>query len=76
MIEYAIFILRGGKAMSDFMPRKQQKEAITIRMEDGKAQRITYLATKFHLSRSAFVNQCVDYALSRLDIDKYKKEDR
>ena len=56
--------------MSDFMPKRQKKQAITIRMEVWKVQRITYFAAKFNLSRCAFVNQCIDYALSMMEMGK------
>ena len=52
--------------MSDFMPRQYKKEPITIRVDQGKLERIDRTAASFDMSRSQFINQCIDYALSHI----------
>ncbi|MCI8335921.1 MAG: CopG family transcriptional regulator [Peptococcaceae bacterium] len=56
--------------MSDFIPKGYTKQQITIRIDEQKLEKIDRIAAKFNLSRSAFVNQCIDYALSMMEIGK------
>lgn len=52
--------------MHDFIPKPYKKDPITIRMEPDKYSKIDLLAAKYDLSRSEFINQCVDYALEHM----------
>lgn len=49
--------------MSDFIPKPYKKEPITIRVSQNTLERLDTLAAKTNLSRSALINQCIDYAL-------------
>lgn len=59
--------------MSDFIPKQYKKEPITIRIDFGKLERIDKLASIYNLSRSEFINQCINYALDH--IPDTKKQD-
>lgn len=52
--------------MAAFIPRQYKKEPITIRISPDKLERIDKTATDFDMSRSEFINQCIDYALSHI----------
>lgn len=52
--------------MSKFIPKPYKKEPITIRMSSEKIEQIDRLSAEFNLSRSAFINQCIDYAMEHI----------
>ena len=52
--------------MADFIPKQYPKEPITIRIAPDKLAQIDAFAAKFNMSRSEFINQCIDYALNNL----------
>ena len=52
--------------MDIFMPRQYKKEQITIRIPFDKLEQIDRLAAAFHMSRSDFINQCVDFAVRNM----------
>ena len=52
--------------MADFIPKQYTKEPITIRIAPDKLAQIDAFAAKFNMSRSEFINQCIDYALNHL----------
>lgn len=52
--------------MKNFVPAPYKSEPVTIRIPVEKLQKIDDLAQKSKLSRSAFINQCIDYALENL----------
>ena len=52
--------------MADFIPKQYTKEPITIRIAPDKLTQIDAFAAKFNMSRSEFINQCIDYALNNL----------
>ena len=49
--------------MANFIPKQYKKEATTIRLDSEKLEKIDKMAAKYNISRSAFINQCIDYAL-------------
>ena len=53
--------------MHNFMPKPYKKEQITIRIDMELLMRIDWLAAGFHLSRSRFIAQCVDYAMTHME---------
>ena len=55
--------------MADFIPKQYTKEPITIRIAPDKLAQIDAFAAKFNMSRSEFINQCIDYALNNLTPD-------
>ena len=46
--------------MADFIPKQYTKEPITIRIAPDKLAQIDAFAAKFNMSRSEFINQCID----------------
>ena len=52
--------------MSDFIPKQYTKEPITIRVDFQKLEKIDRLAASYNLSRSGFINQCIDYAMDHM----------
>ena len=56
--------------MAGFIPKQYKKEPITIRISDDKLKIIDKAAADFDMSRSEFINQCIDYALEHMDKDK------
>ncbi len=59
--------------MKNFIPKQYKKEPITLRVDLTKLQLIDKLAEEYNLSRSAFINQCIDYAIKNMDADRTKK---
>ena len=52
--------------MSDFIPKQYKKDPITIRVDFYKLEKIDRLAATYDLSRNAFINQCIDYAIEHM----------
>jgi metal-responsive CopG/Arc/MetJ family transcriptional regulator len=52
--------------MKDFVPKQYKVEPITIRIPFEKLQKIDQLAEESGLSRSKFINQCIDFAIEHL----------
>ncbi len=62
--------------MSDFIPKQYKKDPITIRIDFEKLERIDKLASRYNLSRSEFINQCINYALAHMpEIEKQAAEE-
>jgi metal-responsive CopG/Arc/MetJ family transcriptional regulator len=60
--------------VSDFIPKQYKKDPITIRIDFKKLDKIDKLAAQYNLSRSEFINQCIDYALENMS--KTKQADK
>ena len=52
--------------MADFIPKQYKKEQFTIRMEQEMLTEVDKLATKYGLSRSEFIVQCVRFAMEHM----------
>ena len=61
--------------MANFIPKPYKTEQITILLPLDRLAQVDELATKYNLSRSAFINQCVDYALENLLEMEIKNEE-
>ena len=55
--------------MSKFIPKQYKKEPITLRIDIEKLKEIDRLAAQNDLSRSAFINQCIDYSIEHMRSD-------
>ena len=55
--------------MATFIPKQYKKEPITIRLSPEKLETVDKTATKYDMSRSEFINQCIDYALEHMKKD-------
>ena len=56
--------------MSKFIPKQYKKEPITLRIDIEKLKEID--AAQYDLSRSAFINQCIDYSIEHMRSDSEK----
>lgn len=52
--------------MTNFIPKPYKTEQVTIRLPLELLSIVDDLAGQYNLSRSAFINQCVEYALDNL----------
>ena len=52
--------------MADFIPKQYRKDPITIRLMPEKLECVDRAAADFHMSRSEFINQCIDFALEHM----------
>ena len=53
--------------MKNFIPKMYKTEPITIRVKEDKLRRIDQAADKAGVSRSEFINQCIDYAMEHME---------
>ena len=61
---------RGEVKMINFIPKEYKTDAVTIRIAKEKIEKIDKLAADNNLSRSKFINQCIDFALEHMLKDK------
>ena len=62
--------------MPDFVPKQYKKDPITIRIGFEKLEKIDRFAAEYDLSRSEFINQCINYALENIqDLKKQPDEE-
>ena len=52
--------------MKNFNPKPYKTESVTFRMDSEKLAIVDRLAAKFQMSRSSFINRCVEYALENM----------
>ena len=52
--------------MADFIPKQYHKDPITVRLTPDKLEIIDRAASKYHISRSEFISQCIDFALEHM----------
>lgn len=52
--------------MSSFIPRQYATEQITIRVDSAVLAQVEQAAASYNLSRNAFINQCIQYALDHM----------
>ena len=52
--------------MSGFIPKQYKKEPITVRIDLKKLENIDKLALTYKISRSEFINQCIDFAMENM----------
>lgn len=60
----------GGDFLSGFVPRPYSKQQITVRLDESVIKRIDELSSKLKISRSALINQCIEYALEAIKTNK------
>lgn len=59
--------------MKKFIPSKNEKIVISIRIESDKINTIDKIANKIDISRNELINQCLDYAINNLEFDENEK---
>ena len=52
--------------MANFIPKQYKKEPVTIRVSLDKLAEIDRRAAEYDVSRSEFINQCIDYAMAHI----------
>ena len=52
--------------MKEFIPYKQEKEVISIRIDSELLKTVDSAADKADISRNEFINQCIAFALEHL----------
>ena len=60
--------------MANFIPKPYKTEQVTIRLPLELLAQVDEVANKYDLSRSAFINQCVEYALNELAEPEQEQE--
>ena len=53
--------------MEKFVPQKQDKEVISIRISSALLQTIDQKAADADISRNEFINQCIQFALRHME---------
>ncbi|WP_040195989.1 ribbon-helix-helix protein, CopG family [Candidatus Soleaferrea massiliensis] len=56
--------------MAQFIPKPYKKEPITFRIDIEKLRRVEQLANEYDMSRSEFINQCINFALEHMPKEK------
>ena len=62
--------------MAKFIPQKQDKEVISIRLPADLLKEIDENAAKADISRNEFINQCIDFALKNIDTELIEQVER
>lgn len=52
--------------MKKFLPKKPEKEVISVRIDSQLLKRIDIEAAKIDISRNELINQCIEYALDNI----------
>ena len=61
---------RGDLIMDSFIPKKTDKEVISIRLPEKLLSNIDKFAVKYDLSRNEFINQCLTFAIEHIEEKK------
>ena len=58
--------------MEKFIPRKPEKEVISMRIPTEVLEQIDAEADACDISRNEFINQCIVFALSHMEVSESK----
>ena len=53
--------------MEKFLPRKPEKEIISMRIPIDLLEKVDHQAAAADISRNEFINQCITFALAHMD---------
>lgn len=53
--------------MKKFLPRKPEKEVISMRISLELLEEVDHRAAEFDISRNELINQCIMFALAHMD---------
>lgn len=56
-----------GEIMAKFIPKKYEKEVISMRISTEKLTEIDEKAAKIGISRNELINQCITFALANME---------
>ena len=57
-----------NKQMKNFIPIKQEKSVISIRLDNKLLKQIDNISLQSDISRNEFIVQCIEYAIKNLSI--------
>nr|WP_300186279.1 ribbon-helix-helix protein, CopG family [uncultured Agathobaculum sp.] len=52
--------------MGNFIPKPYRTEQVSIRLDTELLAQVEAAANKYDMSRNAFINECIRYALSNM----------
>ena len=53
--------------MEKFIPKKQEKEVISMRIASETLKELDRKAAAFEISRNELINQCIEFALANME---------
>lgn len=53
--------------MEKFVPKKQEKEVISMRIPTELLKEVDRQASMINISRNEFINQCITFALANME---------
>ena len=56
-----------GELMEKFIPKKHEKEVISMRISTETLEKIDEKAAKTGISRNELINQCIAFALANME---------
>ena len=56
--------------MARFLPRKLEKEVISMRISTETLEEVDKRSLEFDISRNEFINQCITFALAHMEQDE------
>ena len=56
--------------MANFIPRKPEKEVISMRISIETLAEVDRQADKIGISRNEFINQCISFALANMETEE------
>lgn len=62
--------------MAEFIPKPYKKEPITVRFSPVKLEKVDECANEFKLSRSEFINQCIDFAFEHMAVPPEEESEK
>ena len=60
--------------MSSFIPRKNEKEVISMRISTYMLEDVDKRAAEVGISRNEFINQCIQFALANMNDEINEKK--
>lgn len=61
-----ILLFRGDFMQNKFIPEKNHKKVITVRLDSELINTIDKIAFQVHVSRNEIIHQCIVFALNNL----------
>ena len=53
--------------LDKFLPKKKEKEVISMRIPSEVLSELDTKAAAFNISRNEFINQCIEFALANME---------
>ena len=62
--------------MEKFLPKKNEKEVISMRIPVAVLNELDAKAAAFNISRNEFINQCITFALANMEEHPAEEPDK